>query len=276
MKFRIMSDIHCEFGDEFYIPKQEDDCDSTLLLAGDVGCLYSPRTFMPFIIRACEQFKYVFWVEGNHEWYHGNITKHSVQYVIDNIGTGKLGYGVDKFGQSVEKDIKNLHTERLEFPDEKIVVLGKTLWSDFDNADPLVMHDCKLGMNDYNYIKIGEKYSRFKPEDVLYIFASHKRYLFEEAKRYKGMGWKVVVVSHHHPSYQCIIPEYENHHLNGAFCSNLEEEIKESDIDYWVCGHIHTAIRYFIGKTEVICNPLGYPFEEKTFNSKLNIEIKKN
>ena len=38
----------------------------------------------------------------------------------------------------------------------------------------------------------------------------------------------------------------------------MELFIEEHQPDYWIHGHIHTPVRYHIGKTEIICNPVGY------------------
>ena len=41
----------------------------------------------------------------------------------------------------------------------------------------------------------------------------------------------------------------------GGRCDKLKVFILN---DYLIHGHIHTPMRYHIGKTEIICNPVGY------------------
>ncbi len=41
----------------------------------------------------------------------------------------------------------------------------------------------------------------------------------------------------------------------------------------WVHGHTHTAFDYFIGKTRVVCEPMGYPGEGVKFNPKKVIDL---
>ena len=55
----------------------------------------------------------------------------------------------------------------------------------------------------------------------------------------------------------------------------LEEYIKESGINYWIYGHSHRNIIKTIGKTQVLCNQLGYVFanEHLTFKQESTIVI---
>ena len=50
--------------------------------------------------------------------------------------------------------------------------------------------------------------------------------------------------------------------------------IKNSEIDIWIHGHIHTSSDYQIGKTRIICNPKGYPDEpDSGFEHDFIIEV---
>ena len=56
-------------------------------------------------------------------------------------------------------------------------------------------------------------------------------------------------------------PGYENSSLNPYFCNSLDDLIKNSNIHTFVHGHVHSNHNYYIGKTNILCNPLGYPGE---------------
>lgn len=69
-----------------------------------------------------------------------------------------------------------------------------------------------------------------------------------------------IVVTHHVPSFQMLSPEFIGSRANGAFTVELSEYIEQSGIDYWVYGHSHRNMDVTIGRTECICNQLGYVF----------------
>jgi DNA repair exonuclease SbcCD nuclease subunit len=261
MLFRVMSDIHNEFyleinGEDYHIPELENDSDSILILAGDIGLLNRKQTWLNFLEKCSNQFKSIFLVEGNHEWYHGNIEKHSYQKCIS------------------EHRIKNTFTGNLIMEREKIAIISATLWSDFDGGNPLAMFDASQRLNDYYLIKVGTEYSRLKPEYILSLHYKQKKLLFETVDHYSALGYKIIVVTHHHPSLQGIVPYYRNDALNATYVSNLEKEVLSRRIAYWICGHCHTAMEYAIGETQVICNPKGYPHEQGNgFNSLKVLEI---
>jgi len=248
MLVRIMSDIHNEFvrqesGSDYFVPELADDKASILILAGDIGLLSRKPTWLGFISQCSSQFKGVFLVEGNHEWYHGNIEKHSYRKAI------------------AEHWIQNTHTEHLIFEEEKIAIIGATLWTDFFGGNPIAMFDVSQGLQDYRLIKVGTDYHRLTPEYILALHHRQKTKLFKDVDHYAGLGYTVIVVTHHHPSLLGIAPYYQNDPLNAGFVSDLEKEVLAKKRAYWICGHSHTAMKYEIGETKVICNPKGYPDE---------------
>jgi DNA repair exonuclease SbcCD nuclease subunit len=248
MLFRIMSDIHNEFcreqtGADYLIPELPDDKESILILAGDIGLLNREQTWLGILLRCAAQFRSVFLVEGNHEWYHGNIEKHSYRNAI------------------AAQCVENTHTDQLVLEKEKIVILGITLWTDFFGGNPIAMFDVSQGLNDYRLIKVGADYHRLRPEYLLALHHKQKKQLFEGVDKFAELGYTVVVVTHHHPSLQGIALGYRNDALNAAYVSDLENEVQSHKIAYWICGHCHTAMEYSIGDTRVICNPKGYPHE---------------
>ncbi len=46
--------------------------------------------------------------------------------------------------------------------------------------------------------------------------------------------------------------------INGAFTSELDGFIADSKVNYWIYGHSHRNITKQIGKTQCVCNQLGY------------------
>lgn len=72
---------------------------------------------------------------------------------------------------------------------------------------------------------------------------------------------------------QC--PKFKDSKANGAFIVELEDFIKESDIEYWIYGHSHYNVDVRIGNTLCVSNQLGYVFnnEHTTFRNDAFIEV---
>jgi Icc-related predicted phosphoesterase len=109
-------------------------------------------------------------------------------------------------------------------------------------------------------IRVGYKHKEepasWTPEDSV---EDHKRMLDYIRIVTQDPG-KYVVVGHHAPSSQSVADIYRHDTLmNGAFRSDLEEFILDRpQIRLWVHGHMHNNSNYWIGETQVVCNPRGY------------------
>ena len=51
--------------------------------------------------------------------------------------------------------------------------------------------------------------------------------------------------------------------LNSAFATDLNQLITDNRIDAWIYGHSHTNIDAEIDGTKVVCNQMGYVFENE-------------
>jgi hypothetical protein len=248
MLFRILSDIHNEVlqgttRQDYSVPPLDTDPETVLILAGDIGVLTREHTWLGFLTACSRQFRSVFIIEGNQEYYHGHIEKNSWS---DAPGRHSL---------------QNIFTGEMILREEKIAIIGTTLWTDFEGGEPISMFDVGQGLNDYHLIRAGARYSRLRPEYTLALRHRQKSELFRAADRYRALGYTVMAVTHHQPSRQAIMPAYRNDRVNGGFVSSMDHEILQHDIAWWISGHCHTAMEYSIGKTRVLSNPKGYPHE---------------
>lgn len=267
MKIAYASDIHLEFGD---IQLKNTDNADVLILAGDImistdliekekvefwkNALWASRSekFHKFFINCCEEFKNVIYIFGNHEYYHGDFATE-----LDKT-RGRLSY------------LPNLHIlDKQSIEIGGVTFLCGTMWTNFNNNDPIVKWDINKGMNDFHITKNSTRMlSEHKPgnfmtddayEDHLAFmeFLGNSLTSLEEDK-------KVVVVTHHNPSIICSLPEYRSDPLTFAYYSNLDEFIiSNPKINAWVCGHSHNRIDEMIGSTRILMNCRGYPGHEK-------------
>lgn len=256
-----VSDIHLEF-EAWFIPPMENEKDIIVVLAGDIGIGKKPITYMDFITNTCDRFKNVIWIAGNHEHYNCNMGT-----TLAKIWNATL-------------EFENLYVvEKETVLIDDIAFVCATLWTDFDNNNPITMYDAELMMTDYRVIRIGPDSEPWKYHlKPLHTLADHKRaveFIFPEIEKQKKAGKKVVVVTHHLPSFLSISDEFKGDSLNGAYATELFDEVAYSGADIWIHGHSHRSNDYFIGKTRIINNPRGYAPNDinPDFNETLTIEI---
>lgn len=244
MFVRLASDLHLEFGD-FDLPSLPEDKDTILILAGDVGLVDKPYTFQYFLHEMADRFAEVIYILGNHEFYKYSFVK--ALPTLDNM-----------FATYDNISVIDNHT--LVFGE--VAFICSTLWTSFDNANPIVMNEARASMNDYRLIRTGTPENpyirRLQPTDT---FVAHRKavdYIFPAIKEQKELDHKVVVVTHHGPSYMSVEEQFKGQTLNGAYVTELYEQILETQPEYWLHGHTHSSLDYNIGKTRVLCNPRGY------------------
>lgn len=86
---------------------------------------------------------------------------------------------------------------------------------------------------------------------------------------------KIVVVTHHLPTFAAIDGRHKGDVLNAAYATELGNYIADSRITAWIYGHSHHSIDMTIGNTRLVSNPLGYVFcgENSNFNDSAVIEV---
>jgi len=263
MLIRQFSDLHCEFWNgkkledqlNLVVPHMHTDKETTALIAGDIGLFHRPEGWLKVLGLLGKRFKSVIFVAGNHEFYNNDW--------IDSFAIRKI---------SLPENVSLLENSHIQTGDN-IVIIGATLWTDFD-GDEYVMRTAEKGMNDFRIIKHKDG-SRFTPEQSVNIFIESKRFLFHKIALAKRNGSKVIVVTHHAPSPFSISPRFKGDILNGAFMSDLSNKIEVNGPDLWLHGHMHTSCEYEIGDTKIINNPWGYVGVEVNaqYEPKMIIEI---
>lgn len=258
LKVKVVSDLHLEFGDLDLKNKENAD---VLVLSGDICLLkvlhyktlnVTDNPFTKFFDRVCEAFPEVVYVPGNHEFYNYDLE------------TGKQTF------DSLQTRWGNLHplnNSAVQIGD--VTFVGGTLWTDFDNDNPVAMSLGKLYMNDFRIINVNAEVNvPFHPQNAL---KEHKQTL--EAIRLvckEKEGQKVAVITHHTPSYQSCVGVFKGDPLNPCYATNLEQFIQDRpNIQLWTHGHVHSSHDYMIGTTRIVCNPRGYCIkhrENKEFN----------
>jgi len=251
MKFALASDLHLHFGNLFLENTENAD---VLILAGDIyeavdlpGHHLEHSRIKSFFLDIASKFKEIIWVAGNHEHYGSTYPE------SHNIIRNWLS------GDSRLSNIKFMEKEVVEYGDTR--VLCSTLWASMRNGDPLVMHNAKSGMSDY-----GQIYN-WSPTHELKEHRDSLKWLEDNLDPTK----KNLIVTHHHPCWMSVQPQYRSGLLQYNFYSELSEWILDNpSIKFWCAGHIHENIKYNVGECTVLCNPRGYHgYEPRTKMFKL-------
>jgi Icc-related predicted phosphoesterase len=151
-----------------------------------------------------------------------------------------------------------------------VVFLGSTLWTNANNMDSLTLYTLKHNMNDYRAIRFHNKsadiYHKLTPEVTVAAHVKTVNWFKETVPKYADR--KVVVITHHAPSFNSISERYRgpgDYHMNGGYASDLSELLLDHpQIKFHVHGHVHSNFSYDIGNTRVLCCPRGYVGHEQS------------
>lgn len=258
MKLRIISDIHEEIWScnrswpRNTIPELEDDKDTTLILAGDIASGVDAASYAESYAR---RFKHVIFVLGNHEYYGNNL---------------------DTLSTEIRDHLKILGHENVYFLNDDTVVIdgvrfvGGTLWTNYNEGCPLAMFDARSFMYDFRAISQNSG-KRITPDQFIYLHQRTRDYIKHVTST--PFDGKTVVITHHAPHPRSVNRKYlEAGNANYAFYSDCSEMF-EKDIVLWVHGHMHDYVQYEELGTTVICNPYGYPNENKVVYDELTHTI---
>lgn len=202
-RLQYTSDNHV---DVHHYPIQISPFAENLAICGDLGNPKHPR-FTEFLSHCSKSFKRVFFVAGNHDYDCGCLYEEDkiIEYkpIIKNI--------CDSFD-----NIHFLNQSTWTYND--ILIAGSTLW-----CNPIL--------------------KKSKPEYLEHIL-EHQRQLYWLTTIIKNNpNKKIIVLTHFVPSKQLIEPCYVKYgeYAVSWFATDLENLI-QSPIRAWLCGHSHSVI----------------------------------
>jgi len=235
MKVQYTSDLHIEFRiNEYFLNDNPiKPIGDILILAGDILPLKLIDEYNLFFDYLSENFKYTYWIPGNHEYYH---------------------FDINTFGNSFKKEIRKnvLLINNKSFIHENTKFVFSTLWTKIAQNNSLVIQN---SMNDFRLIK--NKGNLLNISDYNNLHEQDLDFIKQEVKNNKQNN--IVVVTHHVPTIKNYPKQYKNSALNSAFAVDLTEYIENSNIDFWIYGHSHSNTKDFlINNTKMLTNQLGY------------------
>lgn len=257
MKIKVFSDLHLEFRgylfDHIHM-EHPDDKDTTLILSGDIS---TGTTAKPFVEEMCKHFKHVLMTCGNHEFYYNDFEKVIADWQQYEISEAPRNF------HFLYNDWRILDGVRF---------LGGTMWTSFNDGDPISMGAAHRMMNDYAEIR--SKGERITPHFVL---REHDRFMEFLIKKFdEPFEGKTVVMTHHSPGNELKRRGRRGDRIGACYFADIEEVIGYHDcVALWSHGHTHQNWDYMINNTRVVCNPYGYWGEATNpgFDREMIIEV---
>lgn len=247
-RFQLVSDLHIEFG----VINRVQRFANNLLLAGDIGYPETPA-FKEYLQYCSQTFDKVFYVPGNHEYYQ-LWKKTGAFQTID-----ELNQVIDRVFGEIGSNLINLNNRSYDY-DPNLKIVGTTLWSH-------IRQDA---------MKINDSYQIFKAplenitfEDTNRMHSESVRFLEGEITKAKIDGKRLLVMTHHLPSYQLILEKYRDKKyakMNCHFYSDLDHLIT-SPVVAWCAGHSHGFNHQVINGVQTFVNAYGYPNENRNGSS---------
>jgi Icc-related predicted phosphoesterase len=234
MRIQYCSDLHLEFeqNNDFIIKNQLSVCGDILILAGDIVPLHDELLTDPFFRFISDNYKKVFWVPGNHEFYHRNMNEFSNSFNIE-----------------LNDKISIVHNVELYYEDIRFIF--STMWSKISRSNEKIIEQC---VSDFKCIANNNR--NLKAKDVNVYHEESFRFIQQSLTNKKC---RTVLVTHHSPSLLCNSAAHNNSPINEAFCADLTDFIEKSEVNFWIYGHSHFNQKpLFIGNTIMLTNQLGY------------------
>jgi len=235
MRLQYASDLHLEFVQNEYYLRNAPLVPSAdvLILAGDIVVLRDFAKFNWFFDTLADSFKTVYWIAGNHEYYHYDFAS-------------KRG----SFCEQIRENVWLVNDFAVTIDNVRLIF--STLWTDIKPNHAFAI---ERGMNDFHLIRCNG--NRLTADDLR---KEHQQSVaFIEQELSSAGELKKVVVTHHVPTFINYPEQYRGDILNEAFAVNLNRLILDQQPDYWIYGHHHQNIPEFkLGETKLVTNQLGY------------------
>lgn len=214
VSIQIASDLHIECIDnddvdplDFVTPEAP-----ILILAGDIGSFYRQKQLKNFLTKLCTHFQIVLYIIGNHEYYYTPDHQHISFYSLKQ----RLF--------SISKTLPNLHIlHRDSVLINDVCIAGCTLWTKPDIKVPKFI------------VRIPD----LSTEKYMNNYDSDLEFITNISEYCKTKNYKLVVVTHHPPTYKVLENCNKNKKYLSLYSNNLDQLLDKNKINTWICGHVH-------------------------------------
>jgi predicted phosphodiesterase len=238
---QVLSDLHLEFltprgGEAFFAGLDPRGVD-VLVLAGDVAV---GRGIEPVLTRFASIYPEVVFVAGNHE--HYNVPRAELLGRLRALDAAIPGFHFLDVGRRPT-------VAGLRF-------VGATGWSDPTGRPRWETEGLDMG----HMVNASQWMHAVSVEEDLWLAQNAHR--------------AEVVVTHVNPAIKGIASRWIGDACTWYFCTENDARVERCGAPLWICGHTHDPFDITLGTTRVVCNPWGYPHENKrNFREKLVVEV---
>ncbi len=253
MKIQYCSDLHLEFREnKIFLDKNPiQPVGEILLLAGDIIPFTLMEKHNDFFDFVSANFESVFWIPGNHEYYHFD-----------------LGDIKNPLYEKIRKNVFLVNNQII--PYKSLNLIFSTLWSAISSQHEWVVQQ---SVSDFSVIKMQNK----KLTPAVFNTLHQTDYAFLKTALNTNDSKTNVVVTHHVPTFLNYPEQYKNSNINEAFAVELYDFIFHSNAAYWIYGHHHFNTPVFtISNTIMLTNQLGYVRQQEQKGFKVNSIIEIN
>jgi predicted phosphohydrolase len=252
MNLQYASDLHLEFPENNQLlsthPLQP--AVDILILAGDIVPFSALNKVSDFFTYVSDHFQTTYWIPGNHEYYGSdiantpNILEETIKpnvFLVNNVVKHHAG----------------------------VALVFSTMWT---HISPAASWQIERGMSDFRLIKYNGH--RFSTDRYNELHQDSMRFL--ETALAANQSGKVVVATHHVPTFMNYPEIYRGSILNEGFAVEQFDFIQIHQPACWLYGHHHANIPPFqIGQTNIRTNQLGYvqKNEHGLFNPACMVEL---
>ncbi|KAJ5106502.1 calcineurin-like phosphoesterase [Penicillium angulare] len=261
--FQVLSDLHLEINRQYpsyEIPKRAEH----LILAGDIGRLTDYDDYRNFLQKQTNQFKLVFLIPGNHEFYNSSFAS-----------------GLERAKQLEQEPCFNgkliiLHQKRFDIPYSSVTILGCTLWSKVPSELADVV---RMRVEDFQKIEgwSVDEHNKRHDEDLAWLLNEIQVINQENVngKVEKRSERHILVVTHYAPLLQgTSSPQHAQNPWNVAFGTDVLAQV-DGGVKVWVFGHTHYTTDFKENGIRVVSNQRGYVLPWSPSRAEDEFDVKK-
>lgn len=270
MKIQIISDLHLDYytnrNELISFKKIIKPEAEYLFLAGDIctlDCIYL-KQFLKYISK---NWKKIFYVLGNHEYYQCNENKKCYDDLNNIYNELIKNYSNIYFLSNTTKNIYHIN-----YNNNIYFIIGNTMWSKCKNRGiNNTTHIYKDATSKIDYEWMCEKYSSCLNKLKI---SNYNDYINKVQLEYPNSKINFMLLTHF-PISKYELTSWEGYHsqsdgLQSYFCNDIitaqkiNNELTKYDI--MIAGHTHYSYNYMDNNIRFISNQIGYPDELKTKN----------
>lgn len=263
MKLTIVSDLHIDINNQSAI--MDWSARDVLIVAGDTS--NSANKTANFLNEMLNFYKYVVYVDGNHEHYSNNF--YSQTHKTDTI-ENNLKY----LDSLTEPGVIRLSSDKyFDYGDYRFI--GCCGWYTFDYYSNDLNKSLELWQmysNDWHQIYKKGSLKQMLPHGLA---KNQSEKILEQIKSTPS-DKKIIVVTHTVPHKKMLDyrPQDSFWEETSSFYYNSHNQkiLEDENVMMWINGHTHLNKSMEINGTVCICNPRGYPSENPSWKP-LNIDL---